>query len=480
MSLTKVRLSIIDAPTFHVKDFGAVGDGSTDDRVAIQAALDAAYDAGGGTVLFEAGKTYIVSGKNPEALAMQSNVVMDLNNSTIQRTDTAATIAYRTIANKTRTGGVIVDENMTVKNGTIIGTGDTVGVSDQGAAIQFVIARNVLIENIQTQNTNGDGISLNTVEEATMRKIEIGDFGRNGISPTAGSFVYNDVRIVGDPIVGANPGLAFDAENDSAADLGIHKIYYIESPNMTFLDRVTAAAGEFAHEVYFYGGKVGPGFDALKITSSNQVDATNFYIGPNVEITAQGTASPAIRLNNVSNVRIIGTSIEEGTVTGVSKGIEVTGEVNNLDIIGAHFDNSGIPINSSAATSIDGWRIFSVDAGTLTLRNATNCYVDACRIPTINISGASSANNVIGPAVSFTALNYLDSATAANQDIAKTSLISLSQAARSNGSGTVTIGGTVDSTVGAAGSADALPANPLGYLVAYVGTTEVKIPYYNT
>jgi hypothetical protein len=480
MALTKARLSIIDIPTFSVKDFGAVGDGSTDDRVAIQAALDAAYNAGGGTVLFEAGKTYIVSYKWPELLYIQSNVVMDLNNSTLQRTDIVGSVNYQFITNKTRTGGIIVDENITIKNGTIIGTGNTVAVSDQGHAIMFALARNILIENIQTQNTNGDGIALHYAFEVTMRKVEIGDFGRNGISPTNGSFVYDDVRIAGTPITGANPGLAFDAENDGAADYAVHKIYYLESPDMTFLDRVSAAGGAFAHEVYFYGGKVGPGFNALKITSSNQTNASNFYIGPNVEITGSGTASPAILLNNVANVRIIGTSIEEGTGTGVSKGIEVTGEVNNLNIIGAHFDNSGIPINSASATSIDGWRIFSVFIGTLTLRNATNCYVDACSIPTINISGATSADNVIGPAVSFTALNYLDSATAANQDIAKTSLISLSQAARSNGSGTVTIGGTVDSTVGAAGAATALPANPLGYLVAYVGTAEVKIPYYNT
>ena len=41
------------------------------------------------------------------------------------------------------------------------------------------------------------------------------------------------------------------------------------------------------------------------------------------------------------------------------------------------------------------------------------------------------------------------------------------------------LGGTTATTVGAAGGAAALPATPLGYLIANVAGTQVKIPYYN-
>lgn len=54
---------ITKSPLMDVRhpDFGAVGDGVTDDTAAIQAAIDAAYTAGGGVIYFPAG-TYLVSG----------------------------------------------------------------------------------------------------------------------------------------------------------------------------------------------------------------------------------------------------------------------------------------------------------------------------------------------------------------------------------------------------------------------------------
>jgi hypothetical protein len=55
----------------------------------------------------------------------------------------------------------------------------------------------------------------------------------------------------------------------------------------------------------------------------------------------------------------------------------------------------------------------------------------------------------------------------------------LSAAAVAGGGGTFTLGGTTATTVGAAGGASALPATPLGYLICMVGGTQVKIPYYS-
>lgn len=58
MALTKVSTAMLDDFVINVKDLGAAGDGVTDDRVAIQAAIRAAGDSGVKKIYFPAG-TYL-------------------------------------------------------------------------------------------------------------------------------------------------------------------------------------------------------------------------------------------------------------------------------------------------------------------------------------------------------------------------------------------------------------------------------------
>lgn len=51
--------------------------------------------------------------------------------------------------------------------------------------------------------------------------------------------------------------------------------------------------------------------------------------------------------------------------------------------------------------------------------------------------------------------------------------------AASGASGELIMGSSTQTTIGANGSATALTANPRGYLVAYLGTTKIVIPFYN-
>jgi hypothetical protein len=69
MSLTKVSYSMVNGAPFNVLDYGAVGNGTTDDTAAIQAAINAAYANGGGQVYFPA-RTYKIT----STLTLKSNI----------------------------------------------------------------------------------------------------------------------------------------------------------------------------------------------------------------------------------------------------------------------------------------------------------------------------------------------------------------------------------------------------------------------
>lgn len=62
----------------------------------------------------------------------------------------------------------------------------------------------------------------------------------------------------------------------------------------------------------------------------------------------------------------------------------------------------------------------------------------------------------------------------------QTSALTLDSGASATTAGTLQLGRNTDTAVGGAGGASALPGTPLGYLIAFLGATQIKIPYYNT
>jgi len=93
-----------------VKDFGAVGDGTTDDTSAIQAAIDAANASGARTVVSLGGDSYLVA----DELFIKTNVVLKDGTIIFQPTagtKTAINIGTRTGSYLVRVGGV---ENVVV------------------------------------------------------------------------------------------------------------------------------------------------------------------------------------------------------------------------------------------------------------------------------------------------------------------------------------------------------------------------------
>ncbi|MFO1241638.1 MAG: glycosyl hydrolase family 28-related protein [Rickettsiales bacterium] len=107
---------------FNVKDYGAKGDGVTNDTLAIQKALDAAYKAGGGTVILGKG-TFIVKGTSDPSdgcLLIKDNVTLSgagMGQSIIKLQDNW----NHKVTGIVRTESGVITKNVTVQDLTIDG-----------------------------------------------------------------------------------------------------------------------------------------------------------------------------------------------------------------------------------------------------------------------------------------------------------------------------------------------------------------------
>jgi hypothetical protein len=175
---------------------------------------------------------------------------------------------------------------------------------------------------------------------------------------------------------------------------------------------------------------------------------------------ASGTAGNAITFTQAMTLQANG-DLGLGTTSVGRVGSDITFQVQgtsaasvNLTCGGA-YSGAGITVDGSAALQLrtvgaERWRISSTGH----FLAATDATYD------IGASGATRPRDYYGSGNSI--LGGFVRVSAASAGVASTT----------------TIGSTTATTVGATGAASALPALPLGYIIAHVGTTQVKIPYY--
>ena len=117
MALTKVTYSMIDSAPYNVKDYGATGDGTTDDTAAVQACINAA--ASNGPVWIPEG-TYMVNAHTIQSGQVKAGVYIPSNSRIVM--DTNATL--KAIANSEDIYNVLLVynvSNVTIENGTLQG-----------------------------------------------------------------------------------------------------------------------------------------------------------------------------------------------------------------------------------------------------------------------------------------------------------------------------------------------------------------------
>ena len=163
----------------RVDDFGARGDGVTDDTAAIQAALDAA--PAGEDVVFTPGRTYRI-GNARAGIAPKSGARLVLHGATL----TMANEAGQRCRLITLTGR----SRVTVSGGTLLGS--RLGAPEWGIGIHVSDSSNVLIEDVVFRDFFTDAVTVtgNTGSQRVhIRRCRATNMGRNGMSLIAGGDV---------------------------------------------------------------------------------------------------------------------------------------------------------------------------------------------------------------------------------------------------------------------------------------------------
>ena len=200
-----------------VKDFGAVGDGVTDDTAAIQAAFNALNSIGGGVLIFPFG-TYLVSG-----LTTYSSIFINLCGSTLKQksgTNSTPIIQGTNVSNISITNGKF-DGNKANVTGNLAG-----GIQIVGASV--VSIKNIVFDSIRRICINCDSSS-----QVDIDTIQCTNAGVAGVAIGTLVAVVNNsenVSIIGSSI-SSSDGVGVQLFNSRQVSIENYKAQNIGSDN---------------------------------------------------------------------------------------------------------------------------------------------------------------------------------------------------------------------------------------------------------
>ena len=335
--------------TVSVKDFGAVGDGSTDDRDKIQDAINSLTS--GGTVYFPPG-TYICQ----STFTIPSNITLQGNGSTsIIKAGTSLSLSSPLFRNSVV--GSYTNSNITIRDLIIDGNdlSKNAGTQERFTAMcQLVRVTNVAIFNTTFRNFGYIGLNLGGVRKARIIGCKFTGMGYAGTTANGGPAVWctntttewpKDVKFIGcefhdnnwhgihfSVVEGVITGCSFRDNQEThiftatvipegTGQLGRH----IVISNNTFI-------GMRKHDISAHGIEVG------------MVDG--LIVNNHIEDCDHG----GIALTDCKNVIVANNTIKNVSKLNVYSGIDVINlaaspnNTNNIDIINNRiFDDQGTP-----------------------------------------------------------------------------------------------------------------------------------------
>lgn len=155
----------MEKAVFSVRCFGAAGKGEVPDTKAIQSAIDACHENGGGTVYFPPGN-YVSA-----ALTLKSNVTLELE-------------AGATLLKRTEPGETVFLRGERIENVTIKGRGAIDGRLIPGRGVFTLVirnSRNIRMEQVQVLNSSDWALTFNGCSHVKLLGISVIDGRKDSI-----------------------------------------------------------------------------------------------------------------------------------------------------------------------------------------------------------------------------------------------------------------------------------------------------------
>jgi polygalacturonase/predicted ester cyclase len=305
--LALLLASLVSAAQFDITTFGAKGDGKTQNRDAIDKAIDAAASAGGGTVEFPAG-TWVTG-----SIRLRSNITLHLERGAVIEASSEATAydapepnqwdKFQDFGHSHFHNALIWGDG--VENVAITGGGRISGaalVRERGAtgdkAVALRLARNVTLRDFSILNGGHFGILATGVDNLVIDNLKI-DTNRDGIDIDS----CRNVRISNSSV---------NSPNDDAITLkGSHALGEARvSENITITNSMVSGfeIGSLLDGTYKRTVKAAPDRDGptgrIKIGTESEGDFRNIAISNIVFDTSRGLAFESVDGSHIEDVTV--------------------------------------------------------------------------------------------------------------------------------------------------------------------------------
>ncbi|TNF80250.1 type I secretion C-terminal target domain-containing protein [Pseudomonas sp. ICMP22404] len=397
---------------FKVQNFGAKGDGITDDTAAIQAAIDAAAAAGGGQVYVPAG-TYIVSaGEEPSdgCLMLKSNVHLygdGMGETTVKVADGSDTkitgVIRSAYGEETHDFGIsqlTIDGNRDHTTGKIDGWFNGYIPGEEG------YDSNVTIDSVEIKDCSGYGFDPHeqTVNMVIKNSVSHG----NGLDGFVADFLSDST--FENNVAYDNDRHGFNVVTSTHDFTLTNNVAYDNGGNGIVVQRGSENIPSPSNIIITGGEVYGNGAEGVLIKLSSEVTVTGVDIHDN--------ASAGVRIYGSNHVEIIDNTLNNNSLGGAVPEIIIQSYDDTLGVSGKYFNGSDNTIQGNlisgsdlstygvAERNEDGTDRNAIIANTIshTSKGATLVYGDGSYVsaaePMTTVQGTAGNDTLLGTSAS--------------------------------------------------------------------------------